>query len=237
MGVAVILAIISAIFATVTASWLFLMTLPITLIIVAIATPTDATAFDAVVEGRKIAQPIRNILKMESLFNDATGIILLQAGILWLTTGHLSFWQNTEALFKSAVGGLALGAILAFIVMAFRQYFVRSTNNVISSQTLFYILTPFLIYFLAEKVEVSGIIAVVTAGLVHNSEANRSRFSSPRQMHLGIQLINLMTEILNSAVFVILGISLERILVSQSQILFGSLVWLIVGVKQRGCSH
>lgn len=234
MGVAVILAIISAIFATVTASWLFSMTLPITLIIVVIATPTDATAFDAVVEGRKIAQPIRNILKMESLFNDATDIILLQAGILWLTTGHLSFWQNTEALFKSAVGGLALGVILAFIVMAFRQYFVRSTNNVISSQTLFYILTSFLIYFLAEKVEVSGIIAVVTAGLVHNSEANRSRFSSPRQMHLGIQLINLMTEILNSAVFVILGISLERILVSQSQILFGSLVWLIVGVVVYG---
>lgn len=47
-------------------------------------------------------------------------------------------------------------------------------------------------------------------------------------MHLGIQLINLMTEVLNSAVFVILGISLARILVSHSQILFGSLTWLIV---------
>lgn len=124
--------------------------------------------------------------------------------------------------------------ILAFIVMAFRQYFVRSTSNVISSQTLFYLLTPFLIYFLAEKIEVSGIIAVVTAGLVHNSEANRSRFSSPRQMHLGIQLINLMTEVLNSAVFVIFGISLARILVSHSQILFGSLTWLIVGVVVYG---
>jgi len=234
MGVAVILAVVSAIAATVITSRLLLLSLPVALIIVAIATPTDATAFDAVVEGRKIPQPIRNILKMESLFNDATGIILLQAGILWLTTGHLSFWQNTAAFFKSAVGGLILGAILAFIVMAFRQYFVRSTSNVISSQTLFYLLTPFLIYFLAEKIEVSGIIAVVTAGLVHNSEANRSRFSSPRQMHLGIQLINLMTEVLNSAVFVIFGISLARILVSHSQILFGSLTWLIVGVVVYG---
>lgn len=228
MGVAVIFAVVSAIVATVITSRLLLLSLPVALTIVAIATPTDATAFDAVVEGRKIPQPIRNILKMESLFNDATGIILLQAGILWLTTGHLSFWQNTTAFFKSAVGGLILGAILAFIVRAFRQYFVRSTNNVISSQTLFYLLTPFLIYFLAEKIEVSGIIAVVTAGLVHNSEAIAA------VMHLGIQLINLMTEVLNSAVFVILGISLARILVSHSQILFGSLTWLIVGVVVYG---
>jgi len=53
-------------------------------------------------------------------------------------------------------------------------------------------------------------------------------------MHLGIQLINLMTEVLNSAVFVIFGISLARILVSHSQILFGSLTWLIVGVVVYG---
>ncbi|WP_409021943.1 cation:proton antiporter [Dellaglioa sp. P0083] len=230
MGAAVSLAVISAVVTAILISQLFSLALPVVLIIVAIATPTDATAFDAVVEGRKIAQPIRNILKMESLFNDATGIILLQAGILWLTTGHLSFWENTGAFFKSAGSGLLLGAVLAFLIMAFRQYFVRSTRNVISSQTLFYLLTPFFIYFLTERLGGSGIIAVVTAGLVHNSEANRSRFSSPHQIHFGIQLINFMTEVLNGAVFVILGISLERILVSQSQILFGSLVWLAIGV-------
>ncbi|MSD83917.1 sodium:proton antiporter [Lactobacillus curvatus] len=235
LGVAVVLAIVSAALATVFTSQLLMITLPIMLTIAAIATPTDATAFDAVVEGRKISQAIRNILKMESLFNDATGIILLQAGILWLTTGRLSFWQNTVDLFKSAVGGAALGAALAFLLMTLRQYFVRSTYNVISSQTLFYLLTPFCVYFVAEEVGVSGIIAVVTAGLVHNSEANRSRFSSPRQMHLGLQLSNFGTEILNGAVFVILGISLARIFHSQTPILFNSAKWLVVGVAVYGC--
>lgn len=118
--------------------------------------------------------------------------------------------------------------------MSFRQSFVRSSFNVISSQTLIYVLTPFCIYLLAEAVGVSGIIAVVTAGLVHNSEANRSRFSSPRQMHLGIQLINFIGEVLNSFVFVVLGISLARIFTSQYNTIMNSARWLAVGILVYG---
>ncbi|ANK62373.1 cation:proton antiporter [Loigolactobacillus backii] len=230
VGTAVILAVLSAVLVAIVIHKTFNLIIPVALIIVAISTPTDATAFDSVVEGRKISQPLKNNLKMESLFNDATGIILLQAATLWLSTGHLSLWGNVTAFLVSAIGGIVVGSILAFAFMAFRQYFVRSTNNVISSQTLIYILTPFCIYFLAEKLGVSGIIAVVSAGLVHNSEANRSRFSSPRQMHLGLQMINFANEVLNSFVFVVLGISLERIFFSRYNIMISSLKWLAVGI-------
>lgn len=230
MGTAVILAVISAAIVTVAINQWFGLLISIALIIVAISTPTDATAFDSVVSGRKISQSLRKTLKMESLFNDATGIILLQAAILWLNTGYLSFWTNMREFLIELVGGLIIGAVLAILLITFRQYFLRSTNNVISSQTLIYILTPFCIYFVAEELGVSGIIAVVTAGLVHNSEANRSRFSSPRQMHLGIQVNNFAGEVLNSFVFVVLGISLERIFFSHYSAMTNSLQWLAVGV-------
>ena len=230
VGTAVILAVISAVIVTVAINQWFGLLISIALIIVAISTPTDATAFDSVVSGREISQSLRKTLKMESLFNDATGIILLQAAILWLSTGYLSFWTNMREFLIELVGGLIIGAVLAILLIAFRQYFLRSTNNVISSQTLIYILTPFCIYFVAEELGVSGIIAVVTAGLVHNSEANRSRFSSPRQMHLGIQVNNFAGEVLNSFVFVVLGISLERIFFSHYSAMTNSLQWLAVGV-------
>lgn len=100
----------------------------------------------------------------------------------------------------------------------------------ISSQTLIYLLTPFCIYFIAEEVGVSGIIAVVTAGLIHNSETTRSRFSSPRQMHLGLQLVNFSNSVLNSFVFVVLGLSLERIIFEQRRSIGISLRWLAIGV-------
>lgn len=230
VGTAVLLAVASAALVALAIDQLFSLLIPVALIIVAISTPTDATAFDSVIEGRKISLPLQKTLKMESLFNDATGIILLQAGILWLSTGHLSFWTNAREFLLAAVGGLVIGAGLAILLVAFRQYFVRSSNNVISSQTLLYILTPFCIYFVAEELGVSGIIAVVAAGLVHNSEANRSRFSSPRQMHLGIQINNFAGEVLNSFVFVVLGISLARIFFARYSAMTASLQWLAVGV-------
>lgn len=234
VNTAVLLAAISAIIAAFVVHQLFGLIMSLALVIVAISTPTDATAFNSVVAGRKFSISLGNTLKMESLFNDATGIILLQAAITWLTTGHLSFWANTSAFLIAAIGGIVLGAGLAFLVVAFRQYFVRSSFNVISSQTLIYVLTPFCIYLLAESVGASGIIAVVTAGLVHNSEANRSRFSLPRQMHLGIQLINFIGEVLNSFVFVILGVSLARIFANQYNIMVNSVRWLTVGVLVYG---
>lgn len=229
IGTAVILALETAIVATLIINKIFVLGVPFALIIVAIITPTDATAFDSVVQGRKIQQTIQNVLKTESLFNDATGIVLLQAAILWLQTGHLKLVYNFAIFIKMVIGGAFIGMILAFLLVGVRQYFVRSANNVISSQTLIYLLTPFCIYFTAEKLGTSGIIAVVVAGLVHNSEINRSRFSSPRQVHFGIQMVNFTSRILNSFVFVILGINLKRIFTNNFQTILTSYGWLLVG--------
>jgi len=230
LGTAFVLAIVSAVIATLGLHGIFAVSLPLALIMVAISTPTDATAFESVVTGRKISERLGNQLKMESLFNDATGLILLQAGLLWLKTSKFSFSQNVGKLLASAIGGALIGAILAVAFMLFRQALVRTDANVVSSQSLLYLLTPIIIYLVAEEVAVSGIIAVVVAGLINNGEANSSRFSAPRQMYFGTQLMNFGSEILNGAVFVILGISLERIVSSQYQQMFQSLRWLWLGL-------
>lgn len=229
VGTAVILAVVSAGLVTLLIHNLFALTIPIALIIAAISTPTDATAFDSVIEGRKIRPVIQNTLKMESLFNDATGIILLQAGLLWLRTGHLSVQSNLLTFFKMAGGGALIGIVLSFALIILRQSLLRSTKNVVSAQTLIYLITPFLIYLLAERFATSGIIAVVVAGLVHNSEAYRSRFSSPRQMYFGSEMSNFINQILSGAVFVILGISLKRIFTDNLAAPIAS-NWAIIGL-------
>jgi len=185
---------------------------PLALIIVAISAPTDATALDSVTGGRTLPKHVGTVLRMEALFNDATGLIVLQAGVLWYTSGHLALGQNLLAFLWSAGGGLIFGAGLAFILMLVRQGLLRSRWSFASSQIIIYLMTPILIYLLAEMGSMSGIIAVVSAGLVYNGEAQRSRFSDPRQFHLTVQLINFGTEILNNFVFVVLGILLARII-------------------------
>lgn len=184
---------------------------PVALIMAAISTPTDATALDSVTGGRKLPANAGSLLHLEALFNDATGLIILQAGVLWYTSGQLALGKNLAAFLWSAGGGLVFGAAIAFILMIGRQLLLRSRWNVASSQIIIYLMTPIVIYLLAETMAMSGIIAVVSAGLVYNGEAQRSRFSNPRQFHLSVQLINFGSEILNSFVFVILGILLARI--------------------------
>ena len=53
----------------------------------ALSTPTDATATESVSEGLIVPERQENILKMESLFNDASGIILVTAMALWVKKG------------------------------------------------------------------------------------------------------------------------------------------------------
>lgn len=230
ISTAVILAIIIAVTGMISIHWLLGISLPLTLIISAISTPTDATALESVTTGTVLPKNIGSMLKMESLFNDATGIVLLQAGLLWYKTGEFSFAQNSWSFLVSAIGGLFFGVILAFATMVFRQWLVRTKINVISSQTIIFLLTPFVIYILAEKINVSGIIAVVSAGLVFNSEMRRSRFTSPRQMHFGVQIMSFLNELLNSFVFVVLGITLERIVVQETKNLTASFDWLWIAI-------
>lgn len=230
-GSAIVLAIISAVVATIVIRPMLGGPFALALIVVAISTPTDATALGSVSQGHKLQHSVEKALTLEALFNDATGLVLLQAALIWYQTGHLNLLQNSGRLLLSAGGGVLIGAVIALVMMLGRQFLLRSAANVISSQTLFYLLTPFIVYLVAEHLGVSGIIATVTAGLINNSEAIRSRFSSPRQMHLGLQLVNFADDVLNSFVFVVLGINLGRIVLTRHASMVNNLSWLVIGLS------
>lgn len=67
-----------------------------------------------------------------------------------------------------------------------------------------------IIYFLAEEIHVSGIIAVVAAGLIHNVESERSRLTNAFIFYNSNQLSQLLIDILNGIVFLLLGIIIVR---------------------------
>lgn len=95
---------------------------------------------------------------------------------------------------------------------------------------MLFIITPFVIYFIAEELHVSGIIAVVCAGIMQNSESASSRFAHPRQFHTGMILINLLNELLNNFVFVILGILIIRIIRDDIINQNAGFEWIWIGV-------
>ncbi|WP_072152534.1 cation:proton antiporter [Weissella viridescens] len=62
--------------------------LPLAVALAAIVTPTDATALDSVTSTVKMPSGIKRALNLESLFNDASGLVVLELALLWLNTGH-----------------------------------------------------------------------------------------------------------------------------------------------------
>lgn len=230
LNTAILLVMISAIFTGFLVGSMFGIIMSLSCVLVAISTPTDITAFESVIEGRLFPLRVKKELIGEALFNDATGIIVLESAIMWYATRHISITQSLVELVYSTLVSIMIGIIISLIFIFIRQGLVQIGKNEIVYQMLSHIFTPFIVYLIAEHIGVSGILAVVTAGIVHNSELNRSRFTVPKQIHLGIQYINVTSVILNSFVFVCLGISLERIINTQSDTLFKSMEWFLIGI-------
>lgn len=229
IGMAVILVILCMILAGFGVWATAGVSLPLAFILAAISTPTDATAMESVSSGRKMPVSETLHLKMESLFNDASGIVLLNMAVLWYVNGYINYSQTIVEFLISAVGGVLFGFAAAWVMVLFRQILLRSSYNSLNASILLYIVTPFVLYYLAEAIHVSGIIAVVCAGLVHNAEMARSRLINAQQVHFGLDLISMITEIFNSMVFVILGFMFVQIIRDEGA-LFSSLNWLLVGV-------
>ena len=202
--------------------------LPLAFILAAISTPTDATATQSVTEGLKIPRREGFFLKMESLFNDASGIILLNMAVLWYINGRINYRETLTDFILSAGGGIVISFIIAWIIVLFRQALLRSSYNSVNAQVIIYLMTPFIIYYLAEEFHVSGIIAVVCAGLVHNAETQRSRLANAQMVYMGTNLVSIITELFNSIVFVILGMMLVNIIKDES-ITYNSWIWITLG--------
>lgn len=167
---------------------------------------------------------------MESLFNDASGIILVAAMALWVKNGQFNYQQTFFDFLRSAGGGIIIGILAALVMISFRQFLGRINHDAYNAQILLFVSTPFFIYFIAEELEVSGIIAVVCAGLMQNSESVRSRFITPRQFHNGLVLLKLIRELLNNTVFVILGVLVVRII--RDDLIIGNTnsQWIVIGI-------
>ncbi|MEU7768149.1 Na+/H+ antiporter [Nocardia sp. NPDC049190] len=170
----------------------------------AVVAPPDAVAATAV--ARRIGMPRRivTILEAESLFNDATALVALRTAIA-ATAGTLSVWQAGGDFVLAAVGGAVVGIVVAYLLAMLRR---RLTDPVLDTTLSF--LAPFVAYLPAEGIHASGVIAVVTCGMIlgHNAQAWQSAASRTAE-RINWRTIQF---ILESVVFVVIGLQMRAIL-------------------------
>lgn len=187
--------------------------LPAAFALAAILSPTDAVAVSSIAGRNHLPKTILNLLEGEALMNDASGLVAFNFAIAAAVTGVFSLREASVSFLIIALGGLVLGAALAFVIIWFRLFLRRLGMEDVTMHMLLQLLTPFAIYLIAEHLEVSGILAVVAGGLVQAIERKHveSAFSS-RMRIVSDSTWSVVIYILNGLVFVILGLEIPDVI-------------------------
>jgi Na+/H+ antiporter len=170
----------------------------------AIVSPPDAVAATAIVSKLNMPRRIVTVLEGESLVNDASGLVLYKFAIAAALSGLFSLSEASVQFMLVATGGVAIGMLLAGLFVAIHRYLGDAFTEVLLS-----IAVPYLAYVAAESVHVSGVLAVVAAGLL------RGRYS-PKMVSAEMRILarsawNLLVFMLNSLIFILIGLQLSDI--------------------------
>lgn len=173
--------------------------------------PTDLVAFASLSERFTFPKRVENILKGEGLLNDASGLVAFQFALMAWMTGTFSIKQASFSLLISIIGGFIVGSFTAFLNRQLQKllHTVRALD--IAGELLLELSLPLLTFFLAEEIHVSGIIAVVVAGIFKASRFKRITLLEAQVNIVTDTIWQTVTFMLNGSVFVILGIELETI--------------------------
>ena len=194
----------------------------------AIVSPPDAVAATAVARRIGLPRRIVTILEGESLLNDATALVALRTALAaaGLSVAHGSGAEGASpavetpadvtvlgvsgSFLLAAVGGVAIGW-LVFLVVGL----VRRRLHTPTADTALSFIAPFLAYLPAELVKSSGVLAVVTAGLLLAHKAPVLQSASSRLSERTNW--SAVTFVLENSVFLLIGLQMATILDSLAQ--------------------
>jgi CPA1 family monovalent cation:H+ antiporter len=178
---------------------------PLAFTLGAIVSPPDAVAATALLRGLGVPRRVVTLLEGESLFNDATALVAYQTALAAAVSSVFSPSGAALQFVWAGVGGVVVGAVVAAIVARLRPKLRDSTVEITVS-----LLTPWAAYLPAEQLGVSGVLATVTAGLCLGWLAPRIMDSETRVRARAVW--DMVVFILNSLVFILIGLQLSTIL-------------------------
>ncbi|GAB2593636.1 Na+/H+ antiporter [Ramlibacter solisilvae] len=170
----------------------------------AIVSPPDAVAATAILSRLNMPRRIVTILEGESLVNDASGLVLYKFAVAAVLTGAFSLVDATAQFALVSAGGIVIGAGLAFVYIAIHRRLGDPFIEVLTVLTI-----PYAAYLVAEKLHVSGVLAVVAAGLVRGRYAPEIVTAEMRIMARSVW--NVLVFLLNSLVFTLIGLQMHGV--------------------------
>ncbi|PWC31448.1 Na+/H+ antiporter [Azospirillum sp. TSO35-2] len=171
----------------------------------AIVSPPDAVAAKAVLKGLPLPPRLVTLLEGESLVNDATGLVLFRIAIAAGLTGSFDAGGAVVEFFHLAVGG-----VLAGIAFGYAASFLLARLEDVPLHIVGGFLSAWGSYMGAEALHVSGVLATVSCGLVMGWRQH-DLYSAQVRTHANA-VWNVVVFVLESLVFILIGLSLRGVL-------------------------
>jgi monovalent cation/hydrogen antiporter len=178
----------------------------------AVLASTDPVAVSAL--GRRLSLPpkVQALVQAESLFNDATSLVLFQIAVSFAVAGTARtsvpggvVLHGAGQFAVLAAGGAAVGGVIAAGLIPVRR---RVTDPVL--ETVLALITPYAAYVLADVLHVSPVMAVIVAGLAIGARRDRITTAQTRlQLHSVYQTVIFLLE---SVVFSLIGLQLPTLI-------------------------
>jgi len=171
----------------------------------AIVAPPDAAAATAVLKHLPLPRRLIVILEGESLFNDASALLIYRAAVATAITGAFSGWTALGLLAASSLGSILLGLVIARVVML-----VLTRVSDPATAVLLQFLSTFAVWILAERLHLSGIITVVVFGI---AAARSAPARTPARVRVPTNAVwEVLVFVLNVLAFILVGLQLGPIL-------------------------
>jgi monovalent cation/hydrogen antiporter len=175
----------------------------------AIVSPPDAAAAEAILKRLHVPARIGAVLGGESLVNDATALVAYQFAVAAMVTGQFSLGGASLRFLLVGLGGVGLGLLVGLVMR-----WVQGRLDDPPVQITISLLTPFAAYLLAERLEVSGVLAVVAAGMYLGWHSTALSARTRLQVQAFWEMAAFF---LNGFIFIMIGLQLPGILRNLSQ--------------------
>jgi len=170
----------------------------------AIVSPPDVVAATAILSRLNIPRNVVTVLEGESLVNDATGLVIYKFAVAAVLTGVFSLWQASLEFVAVAGGGILIGFLMGQFFVVVHKYLGDAFIEVLTTLAV-----PYVAYIAAESLHVSGVLAVVAAGIVRGRYA--PEIVSAEMRIIARSVWNLLIFMINSLVFILIGWQLSAI--------------------------
>src|SRR5215204_2462203 len=181
------------------------MSWPAAFVLGAIVSPTDPVAATAIAGRIGIPRRIVTVIEGEALINDATALVAYKVAVAAVLTGSFTAWKAGAEFLYSGLGGALLGLAIGWVIAQVRERLDDPPVEITIA-----LFSGYAAYLPAEELGLSGVTAAVAIGLYMGSQTSRLTNSTVRMQ--GDAIWQIITFLLNSFLFVFIGLQLPSIL-------------------------